>query len=100
MMDENRAEDGKSCQARQKSGPSFKPSLVPKHDSILLYRLKEDVAQSDRSNLDRNSIQVACALNHSLSIPARKDTHLMPFSSDSLDPCDPKFTFVRRERKK
>src|SRR6266566_7615114 len=90
MMDENRAEDRKSCQTRQKSRASLKPGLVPEHDSILLYCLEEYVPQSHRGNLDRNGIQIACALNHRLRIPAGDHAHLMLFGSDFLDACDAK----------
>jgi hypothetical protein len=41
MINKKTAHGRDSCQKRQKSGASLKPSLVPKHDSVLLDRLQQ-----------------------------------------------------------
>jgi len=56
MVNEKGTENRQDRETGQESGTSLTPSLVPEHDSILLDRFEEDLAQSDRGNLDRNSI--------------------------------------------
>src|SRR2546429_9585841 len=85
-MDKHSAEDRESCQAGQESGPRLKPSLVPEHDSILLHGFEKNVAQCNRSDLDRNSVQIARVLDHSLRILAGEDTHLVPLRVIFFDP--------------
>src|SRR6202007_2323174 len=95
MSDKNCAKDRESRQTGQKSRPGLKPSLVPEHDSILLYRFEEDIGQAYRHDLDGNSVQVACAFDHGFGILAGEYAHLSFSCSDFLDTGDAKFPLGR-----
>src|ERR1700722_3658559 len=99
MIDKKSAQGRDSCQKRQKSGPSLKPSLVPKHESILPDRLQKYFAQSNVGNLDRAGIHIVGARSHFLSNAAHKQAHLTAVGTDSLDTRNLKLTLGWRERK-
>src|SRR5262249_6257380 len=78
---------------------SFKPSLVPEHGLILLYRLQEYVSKSYGRDFDGNGIEVARSRNYCLSIPARKYAHFASARLDSFDTGNVEVAFGWHRRK-
>ncbi len=56
VVDKEGNDDRYPAQRGQESRSRFEPSLVPEHDSIPLYRFKEDIAQSHRGNFYRDCL--------------------------------------------